>query len=78
VEEECWLPQDVPDWRIKGSLNYYGYGTVFNQSLDKFLLLKMKPVAVGENGVSTKINLMQMDHCVRIAWEFFSGWIPVV
>lgn len=29
-------------------------------------------------GVSRAVNSMQMDHCVRIAWELFSGWIPVV
>jgi len=31
-----------------------------------------------ERGASTTVKLMQMDHCVRIAWEFFSGWISVV
>jgi hypothetical protein len=22
MEEECWLSQDIPDWRIEGSLIY--------------------------------------------------------
>ncbi|KAL5226520.1 hypothetical protein ABZP36_014785 [Zizania latifolia] len=43
--------------------------------MDKFLLLKMKLLSAGENWGGHHSKFDADGHCVRITWEFFSGWI---